>query len=225
MGSEVKLNQPHQTANVSSDTLSEDEAKITLGLLNAIEANSAVTQRTVARDLGIALGLANAYLKRCVRKGLIKVQQVPANRYAYYLTPRGFAEKSQLTANYLSYSFNFFRGARNQCAGVIDNCISQGWRRVALAGVSDLGEIATLCIADSPAEAVGFYDASTSPSRFAGLPVFGQLKDLPKFDVIVVTDLNNPQGTFDDLIRSVSADRVLTPSLLSVSRNPPELME
>lgn len=219
------MRQPHQTANASPNTVSEDEAKITLGLLNAIEANSAVTQRTVARDLGIALGLANAYLKRCVRKGLIKVQQVPANRYAYYLTPQGFAEKSQLTANYLSYSFNFFRGARSQCASVLDQCIDQGWDRIALAGVSDLGEIATLCVADSPADAVGFFDVSTRQSRFAGLPVFNQLKDLPQFDVIMVTDLNNPQGVFDDLIRSVSAERVLTPSLLSVSRKPPELME
>ena len=94
-------------------TVSGEEAKITLGLLSAVEANSALTQRSVASDLGIALGLANAYLKRCVRKGLVKVKQVPANRYSYYLTPKGFAEKSRLTAEYLSISFNFFRSARS----------------------------------------------------------------------------------------------------------------
>ena len=93
---------------------SATETEITLGLLNAVHDNSAVTQRTVARELGIALGLANAYLKRCVKKGLIKVSQVPPNRYAYYLTPQGFAEKSRLTAEYLSYSFTFFRRAREQ---------------------------------------------------------------------------------------------------------------
>ena len=58
----------------------DDEARITLGLLDAVGTNSSVTQRLVAGELGIALGLANAYLKRCVRKGLIKVQHVPANR-------------------------------------------------------------------------------------------------------------------------------------------------
>ena len=46
-------------------------------------------------------------------KGLVKMSQVPLNRYAYYLTPQGFAEKSRLTAEYLSVSFNFFRRARN----------------------------------------------------------------------------------------------------------------
>ena len=51
----------------------DSETAITLQLLSAVEENDAVTQRSMAQDLGIALGLANAYLKRCVRKGLIKV--------------------------------------------------------------------------------------------------------------------------------------------------------
>src|SRR5438445_8329748 len=87
------------------------EADITLGMLNAVEENSVVTQRSLAKELGIALGLANAYLRRCVSKGLIKVTHAPANRYAYYLTPQGFAEKSRLTAQYLALSFDFFRVA------------------------------------------------------------------------------------------------------------------
>src|SRR4051794_31761602 len=76
------------------------ENDIVLGVLDAIERDPTVTQRSVALELGIALGLANGYLKRCVRKGLIKVRQAPARRYAYYLTPKGFAEKSRLTASY-----------------------------------------------------------------------------------------------------------------------------
>ena len=53
------------------------EDAIVLGVLDAIERNPSVTQRSVARELGIALGLANAYLKRCIRKGLIKVGKFP----------------------------------------------------------------------------------------------------------------------------------------------------
>ena len=90
----------------------DNETEITLGVLNAVHENSAVTQRSVAQQLGIALGLTNAYLKRCVKKGLIKVNQIPPNRYAYYLTPKGFSEKTRLTAEYFSSSFVFFRRAR-----------------------------------------------------------------------------------------------------------------
>ena len=89
-------------------TSGEGDSEITLGVLNAVEENSRVTQRDVAKYIGIALGLTNAYLKRCIRKGLIKVQQVPANRYSYYLTPKGFAEKSRLTGEYLAQGFQFF---------------------------------------------------------------------------------------------------------------------
>ena len=71
---------------------------IVLSVLTSIERDSTITQRKLANELGIALGLANAYLRRCVRKGLIKMSQVPLNRYAYYLTPQGFSEKSRLTA-------------------------------------------------------------------------------------------------------------------------------
>ena len=73
-------------------TSGEGDSEITLGVLNAVDENSGVTQRGVAKEVGIALGLTNTYLKRCVKKGLIKVQQAPANRYAYYLTPKGFSE-------------------------------------------------------------------------------------------------------------------------------------
>ena len=53
---------------------------IVLSVLTSIERDSATTQRKLARELGIALGLANAYLRRCVRKGLVKTSQVPLNR-------------------------------------------------------------------------------------------------------------------------------------------------
>ncbi len=159
-------------------SLSSEDTRITLGLLNAVEANSKLTQRSVASDLGIALGLANAYLKSCVRKGLVKVNQVPANRYAYYLTPKGFSEKSRLTADYLSISFNFFRNARSECAAVFDECARRNWQRVALAGTGDLGEIAAMCAADLPIDLAGFYDPSAHEGRFAGMPVYRALHQL-----------------------------------------------
>ena len=94
----------------------DNESRITLGLLNAVHDNSVASQRSMADTLDIALGLANAYLKRCVKKGLIKVRQAPANRYAYYLTPKGFTEKSRLTAEFLTQSFHLFRRARTESA-------------------------------------------------------------------------------------------------------------
>jgi DNA-binding MarR family transcriptional regulator len=199
----------------------DSESEITLGLLNAVHENSGHTQRSMARELGIALGLANAYLKRCVKKGLIKVSQVPPNRYAYYLTPQGFSEKSRLTAEYLASSFTFFRRARHQSAQVFAACADNGWRRLALAGTGDLGEVATLCARDYPITLVGFVDGAGSggdaPRRFAGLPVVRELSEMGPVDAVVVTDLQNPQATFETLVGLLPAGRVLAPPLLHVS--------
>ena len=59
------------------------EAHRDLKLLEAVEADSRVTQRTLATKLGIALGLTNIYLKRLVRKGFIKCVNVRPNRISY----------------------------------------------------------------------------------------------------------------------------------------------
>ena len=201
---------------------SATETEITLGLLNAVHDNSAVTQRTVARELGIALGLANAYLKRCVKKGLIKVRQVPPNRYAYYLTPQGFVEKSRLTAEYLSYSFTFFRRARSQCAELMQDCVENGWRRVALAGRSELAEIATLVAREFDIELVAVFARQSEGEAHAGLPVV-PLDDAtppPVLDAVIVTDLKNAQQTFDALRQRFPQTPILTPHMLRVARKP-----
>ena len=217
-----------------SDKIGESDPKaITLGVLSAIEVDDRATQRAISEELGIALGLTNAYLKRCVRKGFIKVRQIPANRYAYYLTPQGFAEKSRLTAEYLSMSFNFFRSSREQCADLFDLCERKRWTRVALAGYGDFAEIATLCRReDSDVEIIGIINtnpgpdpAEAIPERFAGLPVVDRLTDLAKVHAVVVTDISNAQRVFDTLSKAIPPQRVLTARLLNVSRELPVLMD
>lgn len=203
--------------------VTDAEAQITLGLLAAVEENSRVTQRSLASDLGIALGLANAYLKRCVRKGLIKVSEAPANRYAYYLTPHGFSEKSRLTAQYLSASFTFFRRARTQCDELLAQCHTNAWRAVTLAGTGDLAEIAILCAASGKVEIGAIFDPDAAVALFADRPVVTAFDDLRPFDAVLVTDLRNPQAAFDRLAGAVPADRILTPALLNISRTPPNL--
>jgi predicted transcriptional regulator len=69
------------------------EAHRDLKLLEAVEADSRVTQRGLSTQLGIALGLTNIYLKRLVRKGYVKCVNVQSNRITYLLTPTGIAEK------------------------------------------------------------------------------------------------------------------------------------
>ena len=202
------------------------DPEIVLGLLTSIERNSAITQRKLAGDLGIALGLANSYLRRCVRKGLIKIGQVPLNRYAYYLTPQGFAEKSRLTAEYLTVSFNFFRRARSDCAELLQECAARGWTRVALCGAGDLAEVAVLSAGESEIEVVCVIDPARAGGRCVSVPIVADLAAAQQqgaFDGVILTDTQAPQRRFDELIASgpaygLSAVCVVAPNLLGISR-------
>jgi DNA-binding MarR family transcriptional regulator len=194
-----------------------DNERIVLGLLNSVEHDGERSQRHMAAELGIALGLVNAYLKRCVKKGLVKVHDAPARRYAYYLTPRGFAEKSRLTVQYLSDSFSFFRLAKGECAVVFEAAKANGFERLVLAGRSDLAEIAILCAVEAAVKIVAVVDPRSDDTQFVGVDVVKSYADVrEKFDAVVVTDVTHTKPSFDAAVEACGAERVLAPALLAL---------
>lgn len=196
------------------NTKGERDDELVLELLDAIGKQSNLSQRHLARQLGVALGLANSYLKRCIRKGYVKIRTAPANRYLYYLTPKGFAEKSRLTAKYLSYSFAFYRHASASCAEVFQQCALRGWKRVVLCGISDLAEIASLQATEAEIEIVAIYDPRADHERFVGKKVWTDLDGIETFDACVLTDLQSPSTSHKQLVERVGQERVMVPDIL-----------
>jgi len=187
-----------------------------LGLLASVEEDGAQSQRRLAAELGIALGLVNAYLKRCIKKGLVKARQAPARRYVYYLTPQGFAEKSRLTVEYLSFSFGFFRQAKEDCAALFQHAQARGFERIALIGKSDLAEIATICAVESGIKIVATVDAmSDRGGSFIGLPLVSSIDEIEERpDAVVITDLLRSYEVSEQALAVFGEDRVLIPRLL-----------
>ena len=200
----------------------DSENRITLGVLNLIQAHPSPNQRAIAGNLGIALGLANTYVKRCVAKGYVKIAQAPANRYVYYLTPTGFAEKSRLTGEFLRQSFSLFRQAREQYRALFTLCRTSSWERVALGGMSDLAEIALLCARESRMEVVGIVDPGATVGKTVGVPVNATLQEFAPIDAVLLTEMGDAQGTYERIVRDFSRDRVLVPGLLGVTLVPAE---
>jgi DNA-binding MarR family transcriptional regulator len=194
-----------------------NQDEILLGVLTAVERDANTSQRGISRELDVALGLANAYLKRCVRKGLIKIKQVPRRRYVYYLTPRGFAEKSRLAGEYFSASFTFFRRARAQMSELMGDCDSLGWRRIAFAGVSELAEVGVICAHDFPIVVVSIIEPSRAGEKFCGLPVQASLAACGPVDAVIVTDLTKPEQVHRAMGQELGTDRVLAPQLLQIA--------
>jgi len=197
--------------------LNQDKKQaLTLELLEAIEEREDLTQRHLASRLGVALGLANSYLKRCVKKGYVKIRQAPANRYFYYLAPKGFAEKSRLTGEFLSYSFGFYRRASESCAQVFRQLNEGGHHRVVLFGASDLAEIAVLRAAQYELTVAAVCDPESKPGRFLGAPLCNRIEDCPEFDVCMITDLTDGQSAYRRLSRKLGDGRVVAPEILGL---------
>jgi DNA-binding MarR family transcriptional regulator len=192
-----------------------EDARILLDLLNSVERDGGQSQRRLASELGIALGLVNAYLRRCVKKGLVKVTAAPARRYIYYLTPQGFAEKSRLTVEYLSVSFGFFRRAKAECGVMFDTAAERGFHKVALAGISDLAEIAMICALDTGVKVTAVVDGKSTSSHFVGVRVAPSFEAVVgDCDAVLITDLQRAVELTEQASALLGADRVLTPKLM-----------
>jgi DNA-binding MarR family transcriptional regulator len=200
----------------TSSTRESAEDEIVLGVLDAVDRDPSVTQRSVARELGIALGLANAYLKRCARKGLIKVSEATPRRYAYYLTPQGFAEKSRLTASYLSHSLSFFRQARIQCGDILAAAAALGHVRIVLVGEGDLTDIASLVAREHAIKIVGIVPWTGDTDAVAG-----RIWALRPVDAALITTVVQPQHAFDASRAALGEDRVFAPRLLRLRKPTP----
>jgi len=74
-------------------------------VMRKIQKRSKTSQRDLARQLGFSLGKLNYCVKALQQKGLIKIKNFEKNpnklNYIYVLTPRGIAEKTKLTINFM----------------------------------------------------------------------------------------------------------------------------
>jgi DNA-binding Lrp family transcriptional regulator len=159
-----------------------------LQLLNEVEQNAAVTQRSLASKLDVAVGLTNLYLKRLVHKGYIKITTIPRHRIKYLLTPQGMVEKSRLTYLYMQYSLTYYRQMRERLKVVLTARAKAGAKRVVICGTGELAEMAYISLREMDLTLVGFVDGNQG--TFLSYPLW-PVETLHnwEFDVVLIADL------------------------------------
>ena len=87
-------------------------------LFTLLEASPELSQREVARELGISLGKVNFCLKALIGKGLIKVTNFKNSKnksaYMYLLTPRGIEERARVTTRFLQYKMEEYEALKEE---------------------------------------------------------------------------------------------------------------
>ena len=199
-----------------------DKSKIEteLDFLGALEEGNVVTQMTLSKRIAVSVGLINALLKRAINKGYVKAKTAPYKRYAYYVTPSGFAEKSRLVAEYLEISLGFFRQARRDYGQLFTRAHHAGQRRLVFVGAGELAEIAALAALEAEIEVLGVLDHESNRSVIGGMPVLRDLSGLEGVDGVVITDSRAPQESFDRIRQQFADNQVLAPDFLRIARDP-----
>jgi DNA-binding MarR family transcriptional regulator len=183
----------------------------TLKLLEKVDNDGTPSQRDLARDLNISLGLVNSFIKRLAKKRYFKIGHLPKNRVRYILTPRGVAEKSRLTYEYVQYSFKFYRDARQKLQDLYVELETQGVRRIVFYGADDLAEIAYISLQQSRIELVAVVDDGSIGKKFMQFTVAhpDRIESL-WFDRILIATINSTESIFEKIATmGISASRVV----------------
>ena len=100
-------------------SLSED---VHFRVLRALNESPELSQRQIAKDLGVSLGVINFCVQALVEKGQIKIQNFRSSsnklRYAYVLTPSGVSQRVQLTASFLKRKVAEYEALKAEIAAV-----------------------------------------------------------------------------------------------------------
>lgn len=89
-----------------------------LHILKRLSADPELTQRALAKELGISVGKTNYCVRALVEKGLVKAGNFRNSRnklaYAYFLTPQGIEEKARLTVDFLKIKLAEYETLRQE---------------------------------------------------------------------------------------------------------------
>ena len=101
---------------------SKVQEDIRFRILRLLEENPEMSQRDLAREVGISTGSANYLLKALIEKGFVKLGNFKAaedkRRYAYLLTPKGVAEKAAITQRFLARKMEEFEALKAEIAAL-----------------------------------------------------------------------------------------------------------
>ena len=158
-------------------------------LMSELEAGSTISQREIARRLGIAVGLVNNYLKNLATKGYVQVKAYPRNRFAYLLTPRGFAEKSRLAYQQVSYFHKLFRTFREDSLHLFTQLKNQGVAQVYFCGLDEFTETVFLSLQEAGIDLLGVLDSEKSGELFVNRRIDSFWDALPKgeFQIVITS--------------------------------------
>jgi DNA-binding MarR family transcriptional regulator len=171
-------------------------------LLSEVADEQPVSQRELAKRLGIALGLVNSYLKNFVAKGFIRIKNYPQNRYAYLLTPNGMAEKARLAYQHINYFTSLYTITRQDYLALFRQLEQAGVKEVVFCGVDEVAEVAYLSLQETGLKLARVVDDGLPGRDFFGVPILPLKVIMGGVDAAVVISSLKRRDKFQQLLQS-----------------------
>ena len=196
------------------------EHKYDRQILQAIASGKPVTQRSLASDLGVALGLTNLLIRRLVAKGYVKMAGIGTRHVSYLMTPAGWEALGRATRQSLENTVRLYTHTREQIrcslAGISTRCEPDagGVKRVVFFGAGDVAEIAYVSLQSTDLTLVGVVDDRRT-GCFFGMPIYTAERLLPAtldgvpYGHLIVASIRQTEAIFARISgRGIPARRV-----------------
>lgn len=196
---------------IENEFLKPTEHLRNLQLLEEISKDSAISQRKLSQHLGVALGVTNTCLKKMVNKGLVKVKGINHKRIAYYLTPKGFSEKTKLTYHFLQHTIRFYSTIKDNISAKLSSLSQAGHRRIICYGAGEVMEVAFIILNETDLKllVLGIVD---DDKKKHGKKMFGFVVQHPQIikelkpDAVLISSMRYK----DKIMRNLNTDRELS---------------
>ena len=112
-----------------------------LQILNRLTNNPKVTQRDIARNIGISLAMVNSYLEQYEKEGVLKISRDSTRAGLYKLTKRGHERRKLLNMEFLEASLDVYNQAKVECINFIMKIKDDGFRKLLFYGAGEVCEL------------------------------------------------------------------------------------
>ena len=184
-----------------------------LQLLSEVEDTPDVTQRDLARRVGIALGLTNVLLRNLTQKGYVRVAQASWKRRLYTLTPEGFSHRIRLMATYVRRVMDHYQTVRRALREQLEPLALNEESRVAIYGTGEFAELVYLGLKEIGIEEMDIFSSVKQEGhRFLGMPVRDAANlRAEEYDRVVVALLQDSEEVLAELCeRGASPEKLVT---------------
>ncbi|MBM3933403.1 MAG: winged helix-turn-helix transcriptional regulator [SAR202 cluster bacterium] len=158
-----------RSANEHQDILGGDVYR-ELRVLEEVNKDPELSQRRLASELGIALGVANLLLREMAKRGYVRVTQLGWRKWAYVVSPSGVARKVHLAAAYVEQFIGHYKRVRGILRDDLKGQITEE-SSVAIVGSTEMAELAFLALRDIGVEEIHIFDLHANGQRFLGMKV------------------------------------------------------